>query len=91
MRPKQARREALRLHGNNPSLQTPRRLATDVAITDGGYFRVHVHPKRFPAAYGVDWRSRIVHDCADYVVVNKPAGVQVHTLGICRLCRFWAS
>lgn len=47
-------------------------------MTDGAYFRVHLHPKRFPAAYEVqDWRARIVHDGAEFVVVNKPPGLQV--------------
>jgi hypothetical protein len=39
--------------------------------------QVHVHPKRFPAAYSVDWRQRVVADGSEYVVVDKPAGVQV--------------
>lgn len=63
---------------SQPNLQAPRRLLQDTIITDGAYFRVHLHPKRFPAAYEVqDWRARIVHDGAEFVVVNKPPGLQV--------------
>lgn len=50
------------------------------ASSTGGYFRVHVHPKRFPAAHEIppaEWASRIVHDGEGFVVVNKPAGLQV--------------
>jgi hypothetical protein len=39
--------------------------------------QVHVHPKRFPAAYSVDWRQRVLADRPEYVVVDKPTGVQV--------------
>jgi len=39
--------------------------------------RVHVHPKRFPAAYSVDWQQRIIAENHEYVVVDKPPGVQV--------------
>ncbi len=60
-------------------LQAPRRVLED-APSSGGYFRVHVHPKRFPAAHGLsgaEWASRVVHDGAQFVVVNKPPGLQV--------------
>lgn len=49
----------------------------DKVVSPGGYIRVHVHPKRFPAAYKVDWTSRIILEAPVYVVVNKPPGVQV--------------
>lgn len=39
--------------------------------------QVHVHPKRFPAAYNVDWWQRVLAHTHQYVVVDKPAGVQV--------------
>lgn len=44
---------------------------------EGGYFRVHLHPKRFPAAHRGDWPARIVRDAAAWVAVNKPPGLQV--------------
>ncbi|EFJ05993.1 hypothetical protein SELMODRAFT_136149, partial [Selaginella moellendorffii] len=43
----------------------------------GSYIRVHVHPKRFPRCYEVDWRSRIIANEESFVVLNKPAGVSV--------------
>jgi hypothetical protein len=42
--------------------------------------QVHVHPKRFPAAYSVDWRQCVLADRPEYVVVDKPAGVQVSNM-----------
>lgn len=52
-------------------------MCEDVAVTAHGYARIHLHPKRFPAAYSVDWRTRIIHETDQYVAVNKPAGIQV--------------
>lgn len=70
--------------GRNPKLQHPKRVHKDMPVGAGGYVRVHVHPKRFPAAYSVDWKQRILANMPEYVVVNKPAGVQV---GLGRLYR----
>jgi hypothetical protein len=39
--------------------------------------QVHVHPKRFPAAAAYDWRTRVLVHTPQYVVVDKPPGVQV--------------
>ena len=39
-------------------------------VEGGGYFRVHVHPKRFPAATATDWRSRVLHVEDGFVVVE---------------------
>jgi hypothetical protein len=46
-------------------------------VTPAGFFRVHLHPKRFPRAIAVDWHTRILANTEDYVAVNKPWGVQV--------------
>ncbi|XP_021867453.1 RNA pseudouridine synthase 6, chloroplastic [Spinacia oleracea] len=43
----------------------------------GTYLRVHVHPKRFPRCYEVDWMSRVIAVTESYVVLNKPAGTSV--------------
>ncbi|KAJ7516872.1 hypothetical protein O6H91_21G002400 [Diphasiastrum complanatum] len=43
----------------------------------GSYLRVHVHPKRFPRCYEVDWLSRIIAETESYVILDKPAGVGV--------------
>eukprot|EP00775_Hariotina_reticulata_P010254 gene10254-10412_t len=63
--------------GRDPKLQHPKRVLQDVAVGPGAYVRVHVHPKRFPAAYSVDWQLRIIADNPEFVVVDKPPGVQV--------------
>lgn len=61
-----------------PKLRHPQRLAdAEAAVTPAGFFRVHLHPRRFPQAHGVDWRARIVAETDEYVAVNKPWGVQV--------------
>lgn len=43
----------------------------------GTYLRVHVHPKRFPRNYEIDWKSRVVATTDSYVVLNKPAATAV--------------
>lgn len=46
-------------------------------VEAGTYLRVHVHPKRFPRCYEVDWKSRIIAVTDLYVVLDKPAGTSV--------------
>jgi hypothetical protein len=73
----QLRAAGLARHGRNPALQHPKRILQDQAVAAGGYVRVHVHPKRFPAAHSCDWKAAILADMQEYVVVDKPPGVQV--------------
>ena len=35
--------------------RTPQRVTADVEVPPHSYIRVHLHPKRFPAAHAVDW------------------------------------
>ncbi|KAK6917326.1 LOW QUALITY PROTEIN: Pseudouridine synthase, RsuA/RluA-like, partial [Dillenia turbinata] len=49
----------------------------DEYLEAGTYLRVHVHPKRFPRCYEIDWRSRIIAVTESYVVLDKPAGTSV--------------
>ncbi|KAF7840649.1 RNA pseudouridine synthase 6, chloroplastic isoform X1 [Senna tora] len=49
----------------------------DQFVEAGTYLRVHVHPKRFPRCYEIDWRSRIIAVEESYVVLDKPAGTSV--------------
>ncbi|KAE7995466.1 hypothetical protein FH972_000253 [Carpinus fangiana] len=49
----------------------------DQFIEAGTYLRVHVHPKRFPRCYEIDWKSRIIAVAESYVVLDKPAGTSV--------------
>lgn len=49
----------------------------DEFVEAGTYLRVHVHPKRFPRCYDIDWKSRILAVAESYVVLDKPAGTSV--------------
>lgn len=49
----------------------------DQFVEPGMYLRVHVHPKRFPRCYEIDWKSRIIAVTDSYVVLDKPAGIAV--------------
>ncbi|KAM1123863.1 hypothetical protein PS2_005179 [Malus domestica] len=49
----------------------------DQFVETGTYLRVHVHPKRFPRCYEIDWKSRIVAVTDEFVVLDKPAGTTV--------------
>ncbi|KAI4298659.1 hypothetical protein L6164_032192 [Bauhinia variegata] len=49
----------------------------DQFVEAGTYLRVHVHPKRFPRCYEIDWISRIIAVAQSYVVLDKPAGTSV--------------
>lgn len=58
--------------------QSVRRVASpDAPLVAGCYMRVHVHPKRFPRCYSLDWAQHVVAHTDDFVVVDKPAGVPV--------------
>ncbi|KAI4371658.1 hypothetical protein MLD38_009985 [Melastoma candidum] len=64
--------------------KTVREAQKTFRITDPGqfvevgmYLRVHVHPKRFPRCYEIDWKSRIIAVTDSYVVLDKPAGTSV--------------
>ncbi|CAA0825179.1 RNA pseudouridine synthase 6- chloroplastic [Striga hermonthica] len=49
----------------------------DEFVETGTYLRVHVHPKRFPRCYEIDWKSRIIAVTENYVVLDKPAGTSI--------------
>ncbi len=38
------------------ALLQPKRATSDIDIPEHSYLRVHAQPKRFPAAYSVDWK-----------------------------------
>lgn len=46
-------------------------------VEAGTYLRVHVHPKRFPRCYEIDWKSRVIAVADSYIVLDKPAGTSV--------------
>ena len=53
-------------------------------VSAGQLLRIHVNPKRFPACHETDWPSCVLHCDADYLVINKPAGLpcQAHESNI---------
>ncbi|DBA66437.1 TPA: hypothetical protein ACH3X2_002415 [Trebouxia sp. C0005] len=71
------RQAAISIYGKQAEHSQPKRVTQDIAINKHAFIRVHVHPKRFPAVYTVDWKECVIYNGADYVVIHKPAGVQV--------------
>ena len=57
--------------------QDRQRVSSDRTLSPGQYVRVHLNPRRFPVD-GIDWRGTVVHHDANFIVVNKPAGIPVH-------------
>lgn len=53
----------------------PRRILSDVTVNPGDSIRVHPYPRRYPAFSDIDWKSALIHDSEQYIVVNKPAGI----------------
>jgi 23S rRNA-/tRNA-specific pseudouridylate synthase len=48
-----------------------------LGVREGNYLRVHVHPKRFPECYDIDWEECVLKKGDGFVVAHKPAGVSV--------------
>ena len=65
-------------------LLQPKRTASDVVISKYSYLRVHAQPKRFLAAYSVDWQVRCLVLCPDFLSLNVPS-CHVHT-GVTHMC-----
>ena len=53
-----------------------KRCTTDIVVNSSQLCRVHTKPRRYSADY--DWKSLVVYDCADFVVINKPSGIPSH-------------
>lgn len=49
---------------------------TNALIEASQTIRVHTKPRRFFCAY--EWKERIVYECEDFVVLNKPSGLPSH-------------
>ncbi len=45
-------------------------------ISVGELIRVHTKPRRYFCGY--DWKSLIVHENSDYLILNKPSGIPSH-------------
>jgi 23S rRNA-/tRNA-specific pseudouridylate synthase len=61
-----------------------KRVLVDVEVNQGDYVRVHAAPRRYPKVYTVDWGQVVIENRLDnsqlpFVVVNKPAGIPVHS------------
>jgi hypothetical protein len=52
-------------------LATPQRMVGDQEVLQSGYVRVHVHPKRSPMCYMVDWKVRPVESQAAPTSINR--------------------
>lgn len=52
------------------------RITEDRKLHAGDYLRVHLQPRRFPAA-ALDWKARVFADTEDFVLVDKPPEVPV--------------
>ena len=52
------------------------RCTTNLYVQETQLCRVHTKPRRYSIEY--DWKSFIIFDCADFVVVNKPSGIPSH-------------
>eukprot|EP00873_Tetraselmis_striata_P014406 jgi/Tetstr1/434670/TSEL_023761.t1 len=44
-------------------------------VAEGQWLRVHPRPKRYPISTATDWKQRVLHLDADFLVLDKPAGV----------------
>ncbi|NBX77265.1 MAG: RluA family pseudouridine synthase [Proteobacteria bacterium] len=54
-----------------------KRIFENRELPQGTYLRLHLHPKRF-FIEGIDWKSRLLKETTDFIVINKPAGVPTH-------------
>jgi 23S rRNA pseudouridine1911/1915/1917 synthase len=54
-----------------------KRVFEDQILSKEDYVRIHRFPKRYEVSH-IDWRTRIVFENEDFIVINKPTGVPVH-------------
>lgn len=54
----------------------PVRMSADAPVSAGAYIRVHTVQRTFPEIHNIDWVSRIITHGSEFLVVNKPSGVQ---------------
>eukprot|EP00607_Mallomonas_marina_P000001 CAMPEP_0182438628 /NCGR_PEP_ID=MMETSP1167-20130531/85904_1 /TAXON_ID=2988 /ORGANISM="Mallomonas Sp, Strain CCMP3275" /LENGTH=581 /DNA_ID=CAMNT_0024632077 /DNA_START=607 /DNA_END=2349 /DNA_ORIENTATION=- len=52
-------------------------VSLSLPVPSGSYCRIHVNPKRYPAAPRMDWSSLLLLSSSSLVVLDKPAGVPV--------------
>ena len=51
--------------------------SSDMTIKKGDYLRVHSIPRRFPVEHS-NWKSCVLAETNDFVVINKPFGIPTH-------------
>lgn len=52
------------------------RQLSDIIISENSLFRTHTKPRRYDCDF--DWKSRIVYENEDFVIINKPSGIPSH-------------
>lgn len=53
------------------------RVLENLMLEKGAYLRLHLKPKRYAVDH-IDWKTRVVAQTPDYVVIDKPAGVPTY-------------
>ncbi len=56
---------------------TGKRCLENISVTEKTYIRAHTKPRRFPAN-DHQWKSRVLFECNDFAVINKPAALPCH-------------
>jgi len=60
----------------NAHIRAMREIDCDKLIDPGSYCRIHANPRRYTQRLqGIDWKSRIIEETDDFLVIDKPAGV----------------
>lgn len=57
-------------------VQSLRSVDPQMMITQGSYLRIHTKPRRFTRQ--IDWRSRLISEDENYLVLNKSSGLPCH-------------
>lgn len=57
--------------------QNKRRVFQNIKMNKGAYIRVHLKPKRYDVS-PIDWKSILIADEKEFIVLNKPYGIPVH-------------
>lgn len=55
-----------------------KRTDQDQLLALGDYVRIHRKPRRFPTQ-NINWKKRLLFEHANFIVLNKPAGIPCHS------------
>ena len=50
------------------------RLKAHTVLQEDSWLKFFPHPQRFPAC-AVDWKTRLLHQCDKFVIIDKPCGL----------------